>query len=90
MFLQVKQVSYLKDYQLRLEFNNGIVKDLDLHDELQCSVNLLPQGSVRASIPQHERLMAKYQRPFALRYRRASPARQIRRSNSLVERRTTK
>jgi hypothetical protein len=34
MFLHVTHVSYLKDYQLRLEFNDGKVKDLDLKDEL--------------------------------------------------------
>jgi hypothetical protein len=34
MFLHVNHVIYLKDYQLRLEFNDGKVKDLDLKDEL--------------------------------------------------------
>ena len=34
MFLHVTHVLYLKDYQLRLEFNDGKVKDLDLKDEL--------------------------------------------------------
>lgn len=34
MFLHVTNVLYLKDYQLRLEFNDGKVKDLDLKDEL--------------------------------------------------------
>ena len=34
MFLHVTHVAYLKDYQLRLEFNDGKVKDLDLKDEL--------------------------------------------------------
>ncbi|MHB9029923.1 MAG: DUF2442 domain-containing protein [Candidatus Latescibacterota bacterium] len=34
MFLHVTQVMYLKNFQIRLEFNNGEVKDLDLKDEL--------------------------------------------------------
>jgi len=34
MFLHVTHVFYLKDYQLRLEFNDEKVKDLDLSDEL--------------------------------------------------------
>jgi hypothetical protein len=34
MFLHVTHVLYLKDYQLRLEFNDGKVKDLDLRNEL--------------------------------------------------------
>lgn len=34
MFLHVTSVTYLVDYRLRLEFNNGIVKDVDLKDEL--------------------------------------------------------
>ena len=34
MFLYVTHVLYLKDYQLRLEFNDGQVKDLDLRNEL--------------------------------------------------------
>lgn len=34
MFLPVTNVLYLKDYQLRLEFNDGRVKDLDLKGEL--------------------------------------------------------
>jgi len=34
MFLHVTHVLYLKDYQLRLEFNDGKVEDLDLRDEL--------------------------------------------------------
>lgn len=34
MFLHVTRVTYLKDYQLRLEFNDGKVKKLDLKDEL--------------------------------------------------------
>ncbi len=34
MFLHVIQVVYLKDYKLRLEFDDGKVKDLDLKDEL--------------------------------------------------------
>ncbi len=34
MFLHVTGVSYLGDYKLRLEFNNGAVKDVDLKAEL--------------------------------------------------------
>jgi hypothetical protein len=34
MFLHVTHVLYLKDYQLRLEFNDGKVKHLDLRNEL--------------------------------------------------------
>lgn len=34
MFRHVTHVLYLKDYQLRLEFSDGEVKDLDLRDEL--------------------------------------------------------
>lgn len=34
MFLHVTHVLHLKDYQLRLEFNDGKVKNLDMKDEL--------------------------------------------------------
>lgn len=34
MFLHVTDVTYLKDYQLRLTFANGVVKDVDLQAEL--------------------------------------------------------
>ena len=34
MFLHVTGVTYLEDYKLRLEFNDGTVKDVDLKDEL--------------------------------------------------------
>ena len=34
MFLHVTHVLYLKDYELRLQFSDGKVKDLDLRDEL--------------------------------------------------------
>ncbi len=34
MFLHVDKVSYLKSYCLRLTFNNGAVKDVDLKKEL--------------------------------------------------------
>jgi hypothetical protein len=34
MFLHVTHVKYLKDYQVRLGFNDGKIKDLDLKDEL--------------------------------------------------------
>jgi hypothetical protein len=38
MFLHVTEVTYLKDYQLRLTFNDGVVKDVDLRDELYGTV----------------------------------------------------
>ena len=34
MFLHVTYVLYLRGYQLRLEFDDGKVKELDLKDEL--------------------------------------------------------
>lgn len=34
MFLHVTEVNYLEDYKLRLRFDNGIMKDVDLRDEL--------------------------------------------------------
>jgi hypothetical protein len=34
MFLHVTEVTYLKAYQLRLTFDDGVVKDVDLGDEL--------------------------------------------------------
>ncbi len=34
MFLHVIYILYLKNYRLRLEFNNGKVKDLELKHEL--------------------------------------------------------
>ncbi len=34
MFLHVTDVTYLKDYKLRLAFNNGVIKDVDLSTEL--------------------------------------------------------
>lgn len=34
MFLHVIGVTYLEDYKLRLEFSDGVVKDVDLKDEL--------------------------------------------------------
>jgi hypothetical protein len=34
MFLHVTDVIYLKNYQLRLEFDDGKIKDIDLKDEL--------------------------------------------------------
>ena len=34
MFLHVTEVIYLKDYELRLTFNDGSVKILDLENEL--------------------------------------------------------
>ncbi len=34
MFLHVIGVTYLEDYKLRLKFNDGVVKDVALKDEL--------------------------------------------------------
>ena len=34
MFIHVTQVVYLKDYKLRLTFDDGVAKDVDLSDEL--------------------------------------------------------
>ncbi|HFQ94191.1 MAG TPA: DUF2442 domain-containing protein [Anaerolineae bacterium] len=34
MFLHIDQVDYLGDYKLRLRFNNGVVKEVDLEGEL--------------------------------------------------------
>ncbi len=34
MFLHVDEVKYLEDYKLRLSFNNGVVKEVDLKNEL--------------------------------------------------------
>ena len=34
MFLHVIGVTYLDGYRLRLEFSNGIIRDVDLKDEL--------------------------------------------------------
>ena len=34
MFLHVVDVTYLADYRLRLTFNDGVVKEVDLQDEL--------------------------------------------------------
>lgn len=34
MFLHVTEVTYLQEYQLRLRFDNDVVKDVDLKDEL--------------------------------------------------------
>ncbi len=34
MFLHVTEVTYLKEYQLRLTFDNDIIKDVDLKEEL--------------------------------------------------------
>ena len=38
MFLHVESVEYLSDYKLRLAFNNGVVKEVDLGDELHGEV----------------------------------------------------
>lgn len=34
MFISVKDVKYLDDYRLRLTFSDGVIKDVDLSDEL--------------------------------------------------------
>lgn len=34
MFLHVEKATYLKDYKLRLIFNNGVAKDVELRTEL--------------------------------------------------------
>ena len=34
MFLHVTKVTYLKEYRLRLTFDNGIIKDVDLEAEV--------------------------------------------------------
>ena len=34
MFLHVAEANYLKDYQLKLKFNNNEIKIVDLKDEL--------------------------------------------------------
>lgn len=34
MFLHVTEVVYLEKYRLRVTFDNGVVKDVDLKDEL--------------------------------------------------------
>ncbi len=34
MFLHITRVLHLNDYQLRMEFNDGRVKDVDLRNEL--------------------------------------------------------
>jgi hypothetical protein len=38
MFLHVTGVIYLEDYRLRLAFNDGVAKDVDLRDELYGAV----------------------------------------------------
>ncbi len=38
MFLHIKSVAYLQDYKLRLEFNNGVIKEVDLADVLHGQV----------------------------------------------------
>ena len=34
MFLHIVGVTYLEDYKLRIEFSDGVIKDVDLKDEL--------------------------------------------------------
>ena len=38
MFLHILEVTYLDNYQLRLMFNDDVVKDVDLQDELYGTV----------------------------------------------------
>jgi hypothetical protein len=38
MFLEVTGATYLEDYRIRLEFNNGTTKTIDLKNELNGSV----------------------------------------------------
>ena len=38
MFLHISKAIYLGDFRLRLEFNNGQVKELDLRNELHGEV----------------------------------------------------
>ena len=38
MFLHVIQVTHLAGYKLRVVFNNGVTKDVDLQDELSGEV----------------------------------------------------
>ena len=34
MFLNITEVTYIREYKLRIRFNNGVVKDIDLKNEL--------------------------------------------------------
>ncbi len=34
MFLHIKKASHIGEYRLRIEFNNGVTKDVDLAGEL--------------------------------------------------------
>jgi hypothetical protein len=34
MFLEVKQAKYLNDYKIKVEFNNGVTKTIDLDGQL--------------------------------------------------------
>jgi hypothetical protein len=38
MFLHIEKVEYLEEYRLRLQFNNGAVKEVDLAHELYGAV----------------------------------------------------
>jgi len=55
MFLHVTSVTHLEDYKLRLTFSNGVVKEVNLRDELYGEVfeplkdvNLFSQVTVNA------------------------------------------
>lgn len=38
MFLHILEVTYLDNYRLRLRFNDDVIKDVDLQDELYGTV----------------------------------------------------
>jgi len=38
MFLHVTRVTYMKAYELRIEFSDGVIKDVDLSEELHGEV----------------------------------------------------
>ena len=38
MFIEIKKAEYISGYKLRLWFNNGVVKDVDLSDSLKGNV----------------------------------------------------
>jgi hypothetical protein len=50
MFLHVTEVNYLEDYKLRLRFDNGIIKDVDLRDELYGQYILISSFSWKSPI----------------------------------------
>ena len=38
MFIEIKKAEYISEYKIRLWFNNGAVKDVDLSDSLEGNV----------------------------------------------------